>query len=139
MSGQPQAWVLDSWGVVAFIEDEQPAATEMEAIISQAREDGRSLLITSVNLGEVWYSLARAYSAEQADTAITRVLSAGIEIVPADWELARQAARFKTRGNIAYGDCFATALGQLRRSPVITGDLEFKQVEDQVNVRWLAS
>ena len=100
---------------------------------------GTALLITTVNLGEVWYSLARAYSAAQADASVARVLGVGVELVPADWELALKAARLKARGNITYGDCFAAALGQLRQSTVITGDLEFKRVEDQVKLRWLSS
>jgi predicted nucleic acid-binding protein len=49
------------------------------------------------------------------------------------------AARLKARGNISYSDCFAAALGQLKQSTVITGDPEFKRVENQVKVRWLSS
>ena len=70
--------VLDSWGVVAFLEDEQPAADKMEEILAEAHEAGVSLLITAVNLGEVWYSLARAYSEKQADQALDQLLPMGV-------------------------------------------------------------
>src|SRR3990172_4427221 len=92
--------VLDSWGVVAFLEDQQPASMKMEEILAEAHEAGTPLYMTTVNLGEVWYSLARAHDARLADEKVSEVRSLGIEIVPADWELARQAAAFKAKGNI---------------------------------------
>ena len=129
--------VLDSWGVVAFFEDEQPAAEKMEEILAEAHEAGVSLLITTVNLGEVWYSLARAYSEKQADQALDQLLQMGVEVVPADWDLTYQAARLKVLGSISYADCFAVALAKSKKAEVVTGDKEFKQVEGDVKVSWI--
>jgi predicted nucleic acid-binding protein len=129
--------VLDSWGVVAFFEDQQPAAEKMEEILAEAHETGVTLLITTVNLGEAWYSLARAYSEKQADQALAQLLQMGVEVVPADWELTYQAAHFKVRGNISYADCFAVALAKARKAEVVTGDKEFKQVEGDVKMLWV--
>ena len=129
--------VLDSWGVVAFFEDEQPAGEKMEELLAEAHESGASLLITTVNLGEVWYSLARAHSPKDADRAIAHVQHLGIEVIPVDWDLAYQAAVLKARGNIAYGDCFAAALAKMKKAEVVTGDKEFKQVESEIKVLWV--
>jgi len=129
--------VLDSWGLVAFFEDEQPAAEKMEELLAQARELDIALLVTTVNLGEVWYSLARAHSPKDADQAIAQIQHLGIEIVPVDWDLAYQAAMLKARGSIAYGDCFAAALAKMKKAEVVTGDKEFKQVEGEVRILWL--
>ncbi len=129
--------VLDSWGVVAFFEDEQPAAEKMEEILAEAHEAGVTLLITTVNLGEAWYSLARAYTEKQADQALAQLRQMGVEVVPADWDLTYQAAQFKVRGNISFADCFAVALARSKKAEVVTGDKEFKQVEGDVKVLWL--
>lgn len=129
--------VLDSWGVVAFFEDEQPAADKMEEIFAEAHEAGVTLLITTVNLGEVWYSLARAYSEKQADQALAQLLQMGVEAVPADWDLTYQAAHLKVRGNISFADCFAVALAKLKKADVVTGDREFRQVEGEARVFWI--
>jgi predicted nucleic acid-binding protein len=129
--------VLDSWGVVAFLEDEQPAAEKMEELFAETHEAGVSLLITTVNLGEVWYSLARAYSEKQADQALDQLLQTGVEVVPADWDLTYQAARLKVRGSISYADCFAVALAKSKKAEVVTGDKEFKQVEGETRVYWI--
>ena len=61
------------------------------------------------------------------------------EIVVADLELAARAAWIKLRGGISYADCFAAALAHRDRIPVLTGDPEFRRVEDIVEVAWLGS
>ena len=90
-----------------------------------------------VNLGEVWYSIARTTSSETADQYIHEIEGMAIEIVEADWILTRQASVFKTNGNIAYGDCFAAALAKALGAEVVTGDKEFKVLEGQIGIAWL--
>jgi ribonuclease VapC len=60
-----------------------------------------------------------------------------IEIVDADWQLTRQAAAFKVNGKISYGDCFAAALAKNRQAELITGDAEFKVLQDEINISWI--
>jgi len=135
LSSGPGVRVLDSWGLMAFLEDE-PAAERMEEIIASAQEEGE-LLVTSVNLAEVWYSTARSRSEAEADAAVARLVMLGIKVVDADWRLAREAARLKAKRKIALGDSFAAALANLRGAEVVTGDPEFKQLEDEVRVLWV--
>lgn len=128
--------VFDSWAVMAFLEDE-PAADKIEEIIAEAREAESDLLITTVNLGEIWYSLARVHSDADAETAIALILGLGFQIVDADWALTQRAAKFKARHAIAYADCFAAALADLRKVEVVTGDPEFKKLQGSVKVIWV--
>jgi ribonuclease VapC len=51
---------------------------------------------------------------------------------------SREAARFKARFRIAYADCFAAALAKRHKATVLTGGPEFRQVEKEVKVLWLA-
>ena len=128
--------VLDSWAIMAFLEDE-PAAEKVEGILIEALETDLRLLMTTINLGEVWYSVARTRSELAADQVVQQVLSLGIEIVPVDWEITRQAARFKSTGRIPYADCFAAALALQVNCSLVTGDQEFKQFEDRINIEWI--
>lgn len=128
--------VLDAYALLAFLEDE-PGADQVRALLLKAEERSVKLAMTTVNLGEVWYAIARADSPALADRLIQDVQGMAIEIVEVDWTLARQAAAFKARGGISYADCFAAALAKLRRGEVITGDLEFKRVEEEVKIAWL--
>jgi predicted nucleic acid-binding protein len=93
--------------------------------------------MTVVNLGEVWYSVARERSETDADQSIRDVADLGITIVDADWQLTHQAARFKTKGRIAYADCFAAALAKREHAPIMTGDPEFKPLEKEISIIWL--
>ena len=128
--------VLDSFALVAFFEDE-PGAEEVERQLLKAEEAGQRLLMMAVNLGEVWYSIARTDSEKMADEKIREIQGMAIEIVDADWTLTRQAAAFKAKGKISYADCFAAALAKLRKTEVITGDPEFKQLEGEVKIHWI--
>jgi predicted nucleic acid-binding protein len=90
-----------------------------------------------VNLGEVWYSIARTTSPETADQYVHEIKGMAIEIVDIDWTLTRQAAAFKVNGNISYADCFAAALAKLRKAELVTGDKEFKPLEGEIKIFWL--
>lgn len=93
--------------------------------------------MTVINLGEVWYSIARGYSEETADEKLREVGEMAIEIVDADWNLTRMAASFKAKGRLAYADCFAAALARDRKAELVTGDPEFRQLENTIRVLWI--
>jgi predicted nucleic acid-binding protein len=128
--------VLDSWAMMAFFENE-PAAEQVEQIIVEAHETGTALMMSVVNVGELWYSIARAHSPADADKIINELRTLKIEFVDATWELTKQAAVFKTKGKIAYADCFAAALAKDRKAELVTGDPEFKQVDGEVKILWV--
>ena len=131
-----QNHVFDSWALIAFLEDE-PAAEEIESLIAHANESENELWVTTVNLGEVWYAVARLHSENAADQAVTEVLRLGFKAADADWELTREAAKFKAKAKLAYADCFAAALAKKRNAELITGDPEFRQLSTQIKIHWL--
>jgi len=128
--------VLDSYALMAFFEDE-PGADFVRGLILQAEEGSTNLLMNVVNLGEVWYSIARTNSAEIADQYVQEIIGMAIEIVEADWQLTHQAAAYKVNGNIAYADCFAAALAKTRKAELITGDEEFKALQAEIKISWI--
>lgn len=136
MPRKPRALVLDSWAALAYLGDEG-SAQEVADLIANAHDDRIPMHMSVVNAGEVWTILAREISEAQAESALSDLVGLGIELVDADWRLARIAASFKARHTMSYADCFAAALAQDRKSDLVTGDKEFKQVEGEVTVRWL--
>jgi len=131
-----QVKVLDSYALIAFFEDE-PGAGSVEALILKAEEGNVDLAISVVNLGEVWYSIARKISPSIADEYLREIHGMAIEVVEADWELTRLAAEFKVKGKISYTDCFAAALAKNRKAELITGDKEFKSLDGEIKIAWL--
>ena len=138
MAKKPKAIVLDSWAVISYLEDE-PTATTVADIISDAHEQEVPLLMTVVNAGEVWYIVAREASVADADASIKQLRDLGIVFVDADWGLARDSGYFKSRNKMSYADCFAAALARQRKAHLATGDPEFKQVEQEITVHWLTN
>ena len=130
------AKVLDLYALMAFFEDE-PGADIVRGLILKAEETGTKLLMSVVNLGEVWYSIARTTSPESADQYISEIKGMAIEIADVDWSLTRQAALFKVNGNISYGDCFAAALAKSHKAELVTGDKEFKALEGEIKIAWI--
>jgi ribonuclease VapC len=128
--------VLDSWAMLAFFQNE-PAADQVEKIINEAHAAGADLMMSVVNVGELWYNIARTHSAKQADSIIAELRTLKIAFIDADWELTQQAAAFKAKGKIAYADCFAAAVARKFKADLVTGDPELKQVVGEVKVLWL--
>lgn len=136
MARRPKTIVLDSWAVLAYLEDENPGKQVAE-ILANAHEYGTSLLMTTINAGEVWYILVREVSETEAERAVTDLKRLGIQFVDADWNLTRLAASFKAKHRMSYADCFAAALAKDHKADLVTGDKEFKQVENEIKIHWV--
>ena len=136
MRRKPRALVFDSWAALAYLGGET-SGQEVADLITSAHENRIPMYLSIVNAGEIWYILAREISEAKADEAVTDLTGLGIELIDADWSLTRMAATFKARHRMSYADCFAAALAKDRKSDLVTGDKEFKQIEGEVSVRWL--
>lgn len=128
--------VLDSYSLIAYIEGEAGKDTMIE-IFRSARDSGKALYLSVVNWGEVYYITLREAGQERADEVAHLISTLPVQVVPADLELAKQAAEFKAVKKMSYADCFAAALSKLRKAELVTGDKEFKQVEGEVKIQWL--
>jgi predicted nucleic acid-binding protein len=130
--------VLDSWALIAFFEDE-PAAEHVEKLLAQAAADKVKLLLSVVNWGEIYYNTMREVSQAAAEQQARDIAALPIEVVPVagDLVLARQAAIYKATHKMSYADCFAAALTKLKNCELITGDPEFKAVEQEIKINWL--
>jgi len=132
------AKVIDSWALIAFFEDEN-AAEEVERILNLASVNRCKLFMSVVNWGEVYYSTMRKTSREVADKVAGQIASLPIEIVGVSEDLAmvKQASLYKASYKMSYADCFAAALAKEKKAELITGDLEFKKVENEIKINWL--
>lgn len=132
----PSSIVLDSYALLAFLEQES-GHEEVAALFHLAAEDKIRLGVSVVNMGEVWYQIARAHSDKVADEKVAALRHLGVRVVDADWQLTRQAATYKKAGGISLADCYAAALAKSWDAAVVTGDAEFKRVESDIRIRWI--
>lgn len=130
--------VMDSWALMALLNDE-PEAPEVERLLAKAAEKEQKFLLCAVNWGEIYYSVARAEGEAAADRQAGLLTQLPIEIVgvAADLQLVREAARLKAAHPMSYADCFAAALAKVTDAELVTGDPEFKRVSKEIRIHWL--
>lgn len=110
--------MLDSWAVLRYLEDRDPAARQVADLL-----DSEKPLMSWINLGEVHYVLRRtAGEAEAIETV--RDLRDDIEARLPDERLVLDAARIKADHAMAYADAFAAALTITEDATLWTGDPE---------------
>lgn len=128
--------VFDSWAILAYVQAEPPGA-RVKSLLIEVAEVRRPLWMTSINLGEVWYMLARRNSGAYASQQLTELSQIGIERVDVDWPMVLEAAGYKSRHKISYADAFAAALAKQRHAELVTGDREFRALESEIKIHWL--
>jgi predicted nucleic acid-binding protein len=136
MAKKAKAYVLDSWAVIAYLEDE-PSAEQVEELIATAHEEQIPIYMSVVNVGEVWYTLAREVSEEEANAGVKMLSDLRIQFESVDWELTQEAARFKSQNKMSYADAFAAALAKVKKADLVTGDNEFKPLDGQIKILWV--
>ena len=130
-------FVLDSFALLAVFRDE-PAADAVLDLLQQARLGEISLVMSVINLGEVIYHTIRERGTERAQGVLADFERYPIEVIDIDRELALAGAELKGLHRISYADCIAAALAERLDATLVTGDRDFRHVEDRVAIEWLA-
>ena len=136
MAKKAKAYVLDTWAVIAYLEDE-PSGEQVEELIATAHEEQIPIYMSVVNVGEVWYTVAREVSEQEADASVKSLRDLRIQFEDADWTLTQEAARFKSKNKMSYADAFAAALAKTKKADLVTGDNEFKPLDGEIKIAWL--
>ena len=108
----------------------KPAEDAVTTLLTAAQAGMAMLLISAINVGEVYYILRKHHAEEVAERwrILAQTLPVTIE-VPTLVEIW-DAALLKGQYSIAYADAFAAALAQKYRCPLVTGDPEFQSIPD---------
>ena len=130
------ARLLDTFPLVRFFKKE-PGFERVKALLSEARRARTPLLISEINAGELYYTVARKAGVDSAEEILAALSTIPITVLPTTWELTLAAARLKARWALSYADCFAAACAMQEGAVLVTGDQEFKQVEHLVSIEWI--
>ena len=136
MAKKAKAYVLDTWAVIAYLEDE-PSGEQVEDLIATAHEEQTPIYMSVVNVGEVWYTLAREISEAEANASVKSLRDLRIQFEDATWDITQEVARFKWQHKMSYADAFAAALAKIRKADLITGDTEFKPLVGEIRILWV--
>jgi len=136
VSAEPPRYVLDSFAVLAYLEDE-PGALRVARILSRAARGRARVWLGLVNYGEVVYIIERERGLEQTHRAIAAIDQLPLDVAAVDRPLTFRAAHVKAHYAVSYADAFAVALAQAKGAKVVTGDPEFRRTQSIVDVEWL--
>ena len=126
--------VFDSYAFIALFRHEPGGPFVEEQLLNIAKGDTEGWL-SSVNLGEVFYMMARKGNVEDAASAVSDILQWPVIIEEPTTDFCLLAAELKIHHKISYADAFAAALTIQKKATLITGDKEFNSLIKETNFK----
>ncbi len=121
------SYVFDANAVLDFVEA-GPGIHKVDQLLHAAARRQVTVLVSVMNLGEVFYWLWQKRSEEQARQTLDGLSRLPIQIVPVDLPQALRAGELKALHKIPYVDCIAAALALQHRATLVTADHDFKKL-----------
>ncbi|MBI4309276.1 MAG: type II toxin-antitoxin system VapC family toxin [Candidatus Omnitrophica bacterium] len=128
--------VFDSYAFMVYFLREAGSKKVVEWIF-KAQENECEIVLSLINWGEIYYSIARAEGEQKARDCLIVIEELSVDVAAVDQELTMDAARLKSKYALSYADCFAAALAKRENCPVLTGDKEFRKLPSDIKVLWI--
>jgi ribonuclease VapC len=125
-------YVLDANAAVRFL-TKGLNYERVVALVKKVSNGDARLAISMVNWGEALYVLAGMAGLGKA-TADLKAMSAFLEPVAIDEELAKAAAIVKFHYKLGYADCYAAALAMRMDATLVTSDPDFAKLGRKLKV-----
>lgn len=129
-------YLLDSFAMLAYLSDEA-GCTRVQEILALAEGRKCRVVMCLANLGEVLYITERERGLAMAQSVLALAESLPLELLDASRDLVLDAAHIKAHHPLSYADAFAAAAAVRENVVVVTGDPEFKSVEELIKIEWL--
>lgn len=127
---------FDAYAILCYVQGE-PGAQQVRDILTACREDRMTACINKLNLGEVYSRTIRSKGQQQADELLELFNQLPVEQIGLSDELLWSACRLKAEYPMSLADCFAAVTAMQEKAVLLTGDPEFKQVSDRVQIEWI--
>src|SRR5277367_1790159 len=100
---------------------------KVRRLVESARGGEAELLISAINLGEVFYTLRKSRN-EPASIQMISTLQNIVSVVGVNPETAIRAAELKYRYKLGYADSFAALLAMERQATLVSADPDFEKL-----------
>lgn len=121
-------YVLDANAVLRYFRvGEAEGGDRVLALFEQAEKEQVRLLMSVINLGEVFYVLLRHVEEQQA-LHYVHALERVVTIVDADVPTTMRAARLKHQYKLGYADSFAAAVALSFKATLVSADPSFEKL-----------
>lgn len=127
-------YVLDANALLGFFEARHGAAQKIRHLFDEARRQDRSLLMSAVTWGEVFYLEWRWHGEAGAQQAEAVLKELPVVIIGVDQQRASRAGGLKEKHSLGYADAFAAELAMERGAWLVTADPEFSKVGQALSI-----
>jgi hypothetical protein len=119
--------ILDFWPIMEWLKDRNPVADRVALLLDSAKIGINRLLLSSINLGEIYYNCWKEWDEARADATLEMLRKHPIQVVHPTKEVVLRAARVKAQYAIWCS--------------VLTGDREFLPLatDGVLNVDWIGA
>ncbi len=133
-----ERYVIDAFALLVLLREEA-SYRMVKQLLEQAESGQVALFLTEINWGEVYYSVVKKHGEVAGRKALSTMELLPLNFVVTTRDLVLAAAKIKARFPVSYADAFAIAAAQELDCPVVTGDPEFRRVEQAgvVRVMWV--
>ncbi|MFQ6081937.1 MAG: type II toxin-antitoxin system VapC family toxin [Candidatus Aminicenantia bacterium] len=134
-------YVFDSFAFITLVEKEKEFEKVLE-ILKKAEKKETSVYLSKINEGEIYYLIYKNRGASYAEK-LRNDFKAGefpIEIVSSSDRRVEEASEIKAMYPISYSDAFAAQLAFEKNAVLVTGDPEFKALEEEdlFDILWIS-
>ena len=129
-------YILDSYAVLALL-GKEPGHDRVFELLNRSKKGKAWVAMTWVNVGEVAYIVQRRRDISHVHQILANLESSKVVFVGVEQQLALKAADLKAEFPIAYADAYAAALAEIKGAVLITGDPEFKVLENKLSIEWI--
>ena len=117
--------LVDSWAWIEYFKGSE-AGKKAKQII----ESGQQILVSTINIGEVYLFLLR-HDQKQADHFIQFMLQTSF-IIPLETTTALNAATLKNKLKMGMADAIVLASAEDHKADILTGDDDFKNMKNVI-------
>lgn len=125
--------MLDSFALLAFLGEEK-GFKKVNELLHAAAVSSEPLLMNEINIGEVYYVVAKRRSLEKANELLVRLETLPIQRVSNSFADIIEAARLKAQFPLSYADAFAVATALRLNATLVTGDPEFRPAAHLIGI-----
>lgn len=137
MKKRKRKYVVDSYSILSYLQKES-GWQEMGQLLRKWRSTRFEAKLNWINWGEIYYMIWKYFGKEKAQEVRDLLIALPLQLEPIDFELVTLAAELKAEHNISYADAFCAATAIRHNAILVTGDPEFKSLEDKIDIRWLS-
>ena len=123
--------------MIGWLQGEEPASAKVRELLEQASRGETTVAMSLINVGEVFYLIAKRHGAAPAERFLAEFAMMPIQALLPDRRLILKAARMKSRYPISYADAFAVETAREQNAILVTGDPELRQLSKQEPIELL--